>query len=192
MEYGKNDLKEIIIKLVLLGEGSVGKTSLRHSYLGKEFSTSYLATLGADFAINEIEYKNWLVRYQIWDLAGQQRFNTLRKAFYIGAQGSLIIYDITNPTSLEKTYNWVTEFFDNNGKGPQPVVLIGNKIDLRDKNNISTLSPEDGKKVAQNIHKKANIPVPFIETSAKTGENIKEAFQLITDYYFKFHLKNKI
>lgn len=183
-----NDLEQIIIKLVLLGEGTVGKTSLRHSYLGKEFSTSYLATLGADFAIHEVLYKKgWLVRYQIWDLAGQPRFTNLRKSFYIGAQGALVLYDITKPHTLEKTSNWIEEFFQHNGKGKQPIILIGNKIDLRG-TEFETLNSEDGQKIATKLQAENEIPVPFIETSAKTGENIQQAFELITDYFIKNRL----
>lgn len=179
--------EQVIFKLVLLGDGMVGKTSIRQRYLGKEFSTSYLATLGADFAIKELTFKNYLVRYQIWDLAGQPRFNQLRRAFYLGAQGGIVIYDISNRDSLNNVQNWITEFFQNNGKGAQPIVLIGNKKDLREKG-VDTIARDEGEKVAGTLASELDIPVPFVEVSAMTGENIEEAFQLITSYYFETRL----
>ncbi|MHA2365113.1 MAG: Rab family GTPase [Candidatus Hodarchaeales archaeon] len=186
----ENELNQVIFKLVLLGEGTVGKTSLRHRYLGKEFSTSYLATLGADFAIREVPYENkFIVRYQIWDLAGQPRFNSLRKSFYIGAQGALVLYDITNRHTLDAVSNWTSEFFQNNGKGVQPIVLIGNKIDLRNET-PDTITFEEGNEVAQKLASESETIVPFIETSAKTGENISKAFEIITDYFFKIRFKS--
>lgn len=172
--------EQIIFKLSLLGDGSVGKTSLRHRYLGKEFSTSYLATLGADFAIKEVAYNNLTVRYQIWDLAGQPRFNQLRKTFYLGSQGAVIIYDVNSYDSFNNVKNWLNEFIANNGKGTGIILLVGNKIDLRNDQSVST---EQGKELAQNLSTIIKKEVPFIETSAKTGQNIEDAFKLITDYF---------
>ena len=174
------ETEQIIFKLSLLGDGSVGKTSLRHRYLGKEFSTSYLATLGADFAIKEVSYNNLTVRYQIWDLAGQPRFNQLRKTFYLGSQGAIIIYDVNSFDSFNNVKNWVNEFIANNGKGSGIILLVGNKIDLRTDKSVT---PDQGKELAQNLSTILKKEVPFIETSAKTGQNIEDAFKLITDYF---------
>lgn len=177
----ESETDQIIFKLSLLGDGSVGKTSLRHRYLGKEFSTSYLATLGADFAIKEVYYGNQLtVRYQIWDLAGQPRFNQLRKTFYLGSQGAIIIYDVTSYDSFNNVKNWLNEFINNNGKGTGIILLVANKVDLRSDNSIST---EQGVELAKQLGSIINKTVPFIETSAKTGQNIEDAFKLITDYF---------
>ncbi len=179
----ESDTDQIIFKLSLLGDGSVGKTSLRHRYLGKEFSTSYLATLGADFAIKEVIYANQLtVRYQIWDLAGQPRFNQLRKTFYLGSQGAIIIYDVTSYDSFNNVKNWVNEFINNNGKGTGILLLVANKIDLRDDQSITT---EQGLELSKQLSTIVKKEVPFIETSAKTGQNIEDAFKLITDYFLE-------
>ncbi len=178
----ESDIEQIIFKLSLLGDGSVGKTSLRHRYLGKEFSTSYLATLGADFAIKEVNYNNFTVRYQIWDLAGQPRFNQLRKTFYLGSQGAIIIYDVNSYDSFNNVKNWVNEFIANNGKGTGILLLVGNKIDLRNDQSVTT---EQGKEMAVALSSLVNKKVPFIETSAKTGQNIEDAFKLITDYFLE-------
>lgn len=179
----QSDSEQIVFKLSLLGDGSVGKTSLRHRYLGKEFSTSYLATLGADFAIKEVNYQNqFIVRYQIWDLAGQPRFNQLRKTFYLGSQGAIIIYDINSYESFNNVKNWVNEFIQNNGKGSGLILLVGNKSDLR---NDKSITEEEGKNLAKNLSEIVNKEVPFIETSAKTGQNIDDAFRLITEHFLE-------
>ena len=172
---------QIVFKLSLLGDGTVGKTSLRHRYLGREFSTSYLATLGADFAIKEVNLDRGItVRYQIWDLAGQPRFNQLRKTFYLGSQGAIIIYDVNSFDSFNNVKNWLNEFIANNGKGSGLILLVGNKIDLRSEKSITT---DEGFKLAQELSKIVNHEVPFIETSAKTGQNIDDAFKLITEQF---------
>lgn len=179
-------MEEFIFKVVLLGDGMVGKTSLRYRYLGKEFSTNYLATLGADFAIKELDYDNYHIRYQIWDLAGQARFDTLRKSFYLGSQGALVLYDVTSRESYNNVENWISEFWNNNGKGTMPIVLIANKIDLR-KDDGTCITKEEGIQKAKEIEEQGDIDyaVPYVETSAKTGVNIDLAFRTITDHYLK-------
>ena len=182
------EMEEIIFKIVLLGDGMVGKTSLRYRYLDKGFTSNYLATLGADFAIKELNYMNYHIRFQIWDLAGQFRFETLRKNFYIGAQSALILYDVTNRESFNNVKNWLNEFWTHNGKGKMPVVLIGNKIDLRS-NNSDDISTDEGITLAKRFQEenKTNFIIPYVETSPKTGENIDLAFRTITDHYLKLY-----
>ena len=174
----------INLKMCLLGNGYVGKTSIRRSYLGQGFVTEYYGTLGADFAIKSIKYANLSVRFQIWDIAGQPRFNQIRKAFFVGSQAAMIIYDVTDTemTSFDAVINWAEELWENNGKGKVPILLVGNKIDLRSESQ-ETISFEAGKSLAEKISKKINMEVPFIETSAKTGENIDQAFQMMADQY---------
>ena len=184
--------EHIIFKLSLLGDGGVGKTTIRHRYLGKEFSTSYLATLGADFAIKEVKHDDYHVRYQIWDLAGQPRFNQLRKSFYLGSQAAIVIFDITEKRSFNNIRNWINEFFGHNGKGKLPIILIGNKVDMRDENEDECISREMGESLAEDLSDELDLPVPFIETSAKTGKNIEEAFNIITDYFIKDIQKNEM
>ena len=173
----------IHLKLCLLGDGLVGKTSLRQRYLGKGFSTEYLETLGADFAIHTIDYNNLQFRFQIWDLAGQKRFDQLRTSFYYGTQAALVLYAIDNQESYFSSEQWVEELWKNNGKKTQiPIVIIGNKIDLRE-NIDNPLLPSDGNKLAEKFSQKAGFQIPFLETSAKTGENVNEAFELITERF---------
>lgn len=179
---------ELIFKVLLLGDGYCGKTSMRYRYMGQDFTSNYLATLGADFAIKEEPRDNYMVRYQIWDIAGQARFNTLRKSFYLGSQGAMILFDLTNRESLTHVMDWAEEFWENNGKGKaMPLVIIGNKIDLRDQKD-DCISAEEGKKyVEEQLNKHVEYDIPYVETSALTGVNIDLAFKTIADYYMKMY-----
>lgn len=177
--------EELIFKVLLLGDGYCGKTSMRYRYMGQDFTSNYLATLGADFAIKEEIYENFKVRYQIWDIAGQQRFNNLRKSFYLGSQGALLLFDLTNKESLEHIIDWANEFWENNGKGREmPIVVIGNKLDLR-KDQPDCISEEEAKNFISQLDELVPYDVSYVETSALTGENIDLAFKTITDYYMK-------
>ena len=178
---------ELIFKVLLLGDGYCGKTSMRYRYMGQDFTSNYLATLGADFAIKEETHDNFIIRYQIWDIAGQARFNTLRKSFYLGSQGALILFDLTNKESLTHVTDWANEFWENNGKGKNmPLVIIGNKVDLRDQKD-DCISTDEAKNYVEELNKQVNYDISYIETSALTGVNIDTAFKTIAEYYMKMY-----
>ena len=164
-------------KIVLCGEGLVGKSTIRERYLGIAFRPAYLQTIGADYATKNQEYEpGQTIRLQIWDLAGQQKFSNIREAFYKGTDGAVLVYDVTNPSSAEKIVDWIKEIkkiVNNN----IPMVLVGNKIDLRSE--TETLSTNEGQKLAEELSKTNNMDIRFIEASAKTGENIEIFFQTI-------------
>ena len=182
------------LKLVLLGDGRVGKTSIRKKYLGLGFPTEYLETLGADFSIKSTKFKPTKsskeidLRYQIWDIAGQPRFNQIRKSFYMGAQAGLILYDVSERKSLASLTNWLEELFNSNGKGKNiPIVVIANKIDLRKE--IECITTNEGESAVKKLQEKFNVKdtVKFLETSAKTGENVDLAFTKITSMFLAMH-----
>ena len=138
-----------ILKITLLGDGAVGKTSIRNRYMGRGFKESHLMTIGADFAAVDktVKYndKDYHVTFQIWDLAGQARFTEVRQRFYFGSLGGLLLFDITRPESFSNIPNWLNEIWKNSGTGAVPIVLIGNKSDLRSgwerlKSDILTIS----------------------------------------------------
>jgi small GTP-binding protein len=178
----------INLKLSLLGNGYVGKTSLRKRYLGQTFTTEYLGTLGADFAVKTIQYNNVSYRYQIWDIAGQPRFNQLRKTFFQGSQVAMILYDITDRESYYAVKDWANELWIHNGKGKIPVLIVGNKIDLRESSD-DPLQPEDGHNLAREVESLIDFKIPFIETSARTGANVIKAFEELTSLYKAFYTK---
>ena len=163
-----------ILKLVLLGDGAVGKTTLRRRFLGEGFKAGYSATIGADFAIKRINLENYRLTFQIWDLAGQQRFAAVRELYYRGSRGALLVFDVTNPSSFNNLPSWLEELWKKAGR--VPMILCGNKIDLRDEVPKS-ISPELGQEYARRLSEALGYEVPYIETSAKTGANVNEAFQ---------------
>lgn len=174
----------ITIKAVLIGDGAVGKTSLRERYLGRGFSANYMMTIGADFALKQVKIaqgdKVQTINVQIWDLAGQVHFSKVRTLYYKGLKGLLAVFDVTRDTSYSNLLNWLKEIkqvIDDTSR--IPVVLIGNKIDLRIEGEPSHISPELGEKMAQQFSEvlsDGKLKVHYIETSAKTGENVENAF----------------
>ncbi|MDH5401683.1 MAG: GTP-binding protein [Candidatus Heimdallarchaeota archaeon] len=168
-----------LLKIALLGDPATGKTSLRRRFMGKGFYSSHQLTLGADFANLDVKYGDYTVQYQIWDLAGQQRFENLRPRFYTGVMGALCVIDITRRETLVNLKQWIEELYRHNGRGVVPIVILGNKEDIRDDYSIPL---EDLHNFVKALNKQAvnfNFEVFFLETSAKTGLNVKEAFETL-------------
>ncbi|MHA2363537.1 MAG: Rab family GTPase [Candidatus Hodarchaeales archaeon] len=179
-EFGNS----LTFKVILLGSKHVGKTSIRFKYLGTDFNTEFSATIGVEYSTKKITRNDQEVGLQIWDLQSGQSLDNLRSAFYSGASAGLIVYDVTDKESLESIKKWKDDFIENNGSGDQPIVIIGNKIDVRE-DGEPTLSPEEGREIADDFSIESQKPVYFMEASAITGENIDQAFQYIVDYYLK-------
>ncbi|MFW9854900.1 MAG: Rab family GTPase [Candidatus Thorarchaeota archaeon] len=171
---------EYFMKIVLAGDGAVGKTSLRRSFLGEDFSFDYQTTIGADFATHREQIANRSVKFVIWDLAGQPQFHQVRKTFYSGAHGALVVCDLTNPTSFENLKHWINELWRYNAEGPVPFVIVGNKCDLRDLG-YARISDKKIHSVTKIINeetsRKSGFGVKSITTSARTGEGVIEAFK---------------
>ncbi|MFW9928663.1 MAG: Rab family GTPase [Candidatus Thorarchaeota archaeon] len=180
----------MVFKVVLCGDGGVGKTALRIRYMGRGFQAKYMMTVGADFALKEISVSDGTGniqthRFQIWDLAGQQNFSYVRPLFFMGAHGVLLVYDVTRLSTYENVLSWMGEIVKAIGKKLFPVVLIGNKIDLRYQTDIA-ISSEEGRELARQISDECfegNLKIPYIETSAitNTGKNVDYAFLKIAE-----------
>lgn len=160
-------------KIVLIGDPEVGKTSIRRKYMGKSFRADYLKTLGADFAAQKVNVEGELVLLTIWDLAGQSIFHGMRSSFYHGCKCALIVFDVTNPSSLENCIRWGEEAVKFSKNSLKRIYLIGNKIDLQDDR---TVQQDEINKAAKQFEDKLKFPVKIYETSALTGENINELF----------------
>merc|ERR1712014_384744 len=127
--------KRTLLKVIILGDSGVGKTSLMHQYVSKKFSNQYKATIGADFITKEVQVEDRLVTMQIWDTAGQERFQSLGVAFYRGADCCVLVYDVNSAKSFETLDSWRDEFLiQASPKNPEnfPFVVIGNKIDMEE------------------------------------------------------------
>jgi small GTP-binding protein len=163
--------------MVLLGEGNVGKTSIRRRYLGEGFQNDYHMTLGADIALKRATYDDTLYLIQIWDLGGQSGFLKIRANYYESALGGLLVFDLSKRASFEKLDNWIHEIQDNKGEHI-PLILIGNKVDLRDGSD-NFVSYEEASTYAEKMSQMTGHKVTYIETSALEGTNIDEAFEII-------------
>eukprot|EP00210_Caulerpa_lentillifera_P004311 g4114.t1 len=165
-----------LLKVIILGDSGVGKTSLMERYVNKKFSTQYKATIGADFLSKEIQIDDKLVALQLWDTAGQERFQSLGVAFYRGADCCVLVYDVNSNKSFENLDNWRDQFLvqaNPRDKENFPFVVIGNKIDL-DTGKSRAVSDF---KVRRWCGLKGDIP--HFEVSAKEDINVETAFQHI-------------
>ncbi|MCY3412158.1 MAG: GTP-binding protein [Candidatus Heimdallarchaeota archaeon] len=173
----------IMLRMHLIGDGAVGKTSLRNRYMGKGFTTSHNMTIGADFAAKDMHVivngKQYDITAQIWDMAGQQRFTEIRSRFYGGSQGGLCVFDLTRADSFQNINNWITELWKHNGKGVVPLMLLGNKSDLKQQREVPEKRILDYCNALSAKTKDYGFEVKYLETSAANGENIDLAFQLI-------------
>uniref|UniRef100_A0A0E0JFV8 Ras-related protein Rab7 n=1 Tax=Oryza punctata TaxID=4537 RepID=A0A0E0JFV8_ORYPU len=168
--------RRMLLKVIILGDSGVGKTSLMNQYVNKKFSNQYKATIGADFLTKEVQIDDRLFTLQIWDTAGQERFQSLGVAFYRGADCCVLVYDVNVTKSFERLNSWREEFLiQASPSDPDnfPFVVLGNKIDV-DGGNSRTVSEKKAKAWCAS---KGNIP--YFETSAKEGFNVEAAFECI-------------
>lgn len=169
------------IKLLLLGEQAVGKSSLIMRYTDNEFHLNIMGTGGMDLKRKKIQIENEDVKVLIYDTAGHERFRSIAKTQYRGSQGVIIIYDVTEKKSFDKIINWVDSIKENSDTQNVEILLVGNKIDMV---NERVVQFSEGNDLA------INFGINFIETSAKTGENVDNAFFNIIKRIFEKE-KNK-
>jgi len=153
-------------KLVFLGEQAVGKTSVITRFMYDTFDNNYQATIGIDFLSKTMYLEERTARLQLWDTAGQERFRSLIPSYIRDSAGAIVVYDITNRASFLNTSKWIEDVRTERGTDVV-IILVGNKTDL-DRRQVST---EEGEEKAR------ESGVSFIETSAKSGSNIKQLFR---------------
>jgi small GTP-binding protein len=167
--------------MILAGEPAVGKTSLVSRYVHGKFKKSYKLTVGLDVSSKELEINGKeTVMISISDIGGQARFETIRNIFYKGTHLAMLVYDVTRPLTLEKLVNvWSKEVRQFNptreGEPPVQMLVIGNKIDLK---NERMIRREEGEKVAKDIQ-----AIGHIETSAKNNKNVDNAFHKLAKVF---------
>lgn len=159
---------DYLIKLLLIGDSGVGKSSMMIKFSDDMFSEQSIPTIGVDFKIKTIEFAGKIYKIQIWDTAGQERFRTITSSYYRGAQGIVIVYDVTNRDTYDNVKIWLTECERYNNKAK--IILVGNKCDLSSKRTVTTEEAEEYAKI---------MGYKFIETSAKTNKGIDDAFNLM-------------
>lgn len=162
---------DFLFKIVVLGEGAVGKTAVVTRFSHGFFRTDYKTTIGSQFAVKNIDITNdagtrYTVKLQIWDVAGQSRFQILRPMYYRGSSGGILVYDVTRRRTFIVLEEWLEELEKAVGK-KIPLVLVANKTDLPDR----VIEPAEGKEFAEKHE------MPYLESSAKTGEGIVDIFE---------------
>lgn len=161
------------LKVLLTGAAAVGKTSLVQRFIKNRFAANYKLTVGVDILTKDVDFRQGeIATLSIWDIGGQQRFEFIRSTFYKGAAGALLVFDLTREQTYTETRKWLTEIRQFAGENI-PFVLIGNKVDL-----IEDVGMVIDRKEAQAFAKKEGSI--YIETSAKTGIHVDEAFSELT------------
>ena len=165
-----NNLPEIKLKLLIIGDSNVGKTSMLLNYTDNYFPESHLATIGVEYKVKELVTEDYNITLQIWDTAGQERFRSITKRFFRNTNGIIFVYDITSRKSFHNVKDWIkdSELHDSGFEK----ILVGNKIDLKDKREVKYEELKD-------LGAKKRIDV--MEVSAKERTNIDEAFKKIVD-----------
>ena len=170
----EKDNYDFLFKMILIGDSSVGKSNILLKYLKNEFDQSSKATVGVEFGTKTVEMNDKKIKIQIWDTAGQERYRSITSAYYKGAKGAFIVYDITRRNTFDNIDKWISDL-KTNGDNNISIMLIGNKSDLNDKREVET---------NEGLKKSEETKIAFMETSALSGENIIKAFnELIEQIY---------
>lgn len=162
---------DYMFKLLIIGNSSVGKTSFLFRFADDSFTSAFVSTVGIDFKVKTIYRNDKRVKLQIWDTAGQERYRTITTAYYRGAMGFLLMYDITSQESFCAVQDWATQI-KTYSWGNAQIALVGNKLDLEEDRQVST---EDGQRLA------TELGFQFFEASAKDNINVKQVFDKLVD-----------
>ncbi|PUZ63596.1 hypothetical protein GQ55_3G080800 [Panicum hallii var. hallii] len=160
---------DYLFKVVLIGDSGVGKSNLLSRFTRNEFCLESKSTIGVEFATRTLHVEGKIIKAQIWDTAGQERYRAITSAYYRGALGAVLVYDVSKPTTFENISRWLKELRDHADSNIR-IMLVGNKTDLR---HLRAVTTED----AQNFAEAEGLS--YIETSALEATNVEEAFQLI-------------
>jgi len=163
---GKQPDYDYLFKLVLIGDSGVGKSCLLLRFADDAFTESYISTIGVDFRFRTVKIDEKTVKLQIWDTAGQERFRTITSAYYRGADGIIMVYDVTSMDSFDHVNDWLKEVNRYASEGTCKL-LVGNKSDRTIDKVVTT---EQAKEFAD------ELGIEFLETSAKSAKNVEEAF----------------
>ena len=171
---------DLMFKILLLGDSGVGKSSLLLRYTKNEFISDLRSTIGVEFALKYLTIDNFQLKVQIWDTAGMERYRSITNAYYKGAKGVIVVYDICRQKSFENVDKWIDDF-KSKADDDAVILLIGNKSDLDEKREVSK---EEAESKAQ------KNKFGFMETSAKDNNNVQKAFETLFHEIVKIY-KNK-
>ena len=171
---------DMIFKILIIGDAGVGKSNLLLRYVKNEFASDMRSTVGVEFGTKMLKIDNYDIKAQIWDTAGQERYRAITSAYYKGAKGVLIVYDITKKNTFENVDKWLNDF-KMKSDDDAAIVIVGNKSDLINEREVSI---EEATLKAQVNH------LAFFETSAKENENVHSAFMSLMNQVLKNYKKN--
>ncbi|KAK4438752.1 Ras-related protein RABA1f [Sesamum alatum] len=180
--YRVEDDYDYLFKVVLIGDSGVGKSNLLSRFTRNEFTLESKSTIGVEFATRSIRIDEKVVKAQIWDTAGQERYRAITSAYYRGAAGALLVYDVTRHATFENLERWLKELRDHTDSSIV-IMLIGNKADLR---HLRAVSPEDAQAFAE------RESMFFMETSALESVNVENAFTEVLTQIFNVVKKKAI
>ncbi len=169
-----------VYKICFLGDPAVGKTSIIIRHTEKRFEDTYKLTIGTDISAKLMQVEDKNIYLIIWDIGGQERYQILRESYLQGSFGAIIVFSISDKESFNHVSDWLNEYWKTCGR--LPVLVLANKIDLKDER---VVDDEEIKK------KFEELGIQYLETSAKTGENVDKAFELIIQKIFKEESEKK-
>ena len=162
--------QNVTFKILTIGESGVGKTCILRRFVENKFLKNHLATIGIDFKTKTVNIKNKEIKLKIWDTAGEERFRNITQQYYKGADGIVLVYDVTDEASYDKIKDWMDQIISNTTRDNIGLVLLGNKCDFEER----AITEEQGKKLAE------ELKISYFETSALNGQGINEAFEQLT------------
>ena len=166
----KSSESSVTFKILTIGESGVGQTCILRRFVENKFLKNNLATLGIDLKTKTLNINDQEIKLKIWDTAGQERFRNITTQYYKGADGIVLVYDVTDDASYDKIRDWMDQIVHNTQKDEIGLVLLGNKCDMEPRN----VTEEQGNKLAE------ELKISYFETSALNGQGINEAFEQLT------------
>ena len=181
-DVNSGDIKEDYkLKVVVVGDSGVGKTNLIKRFVSNTYNPNTKATVGVEFLSKSYKINDQVFKIEIWDTAGQERYKSITAAYYKGAKGALIVYDITQKDSFENINKWMSEVRDKSSKDLK-IMIVGNKTDLENERQVST---------EEALEKAKELGSPVMEASALDGSNVKDAFYDLLKEMYK-EIKKKL
>jgi len=180
---------DYLLKIVMIGDSGVGKSCLLKRFSTNEFNDTYISTIGVDFEIQTLDIDGKIVKLQIWDTAGQERFHNITTSYYRGAHCIMLVYDVTNSDSFRNLNRWMGQIKNYASKGTQ-FLIVGNKADLQ--GSPTRVDFDDACDYAKLTSEEVDKDVDVIETSAKSGYQVNQAFSKLARQGLKFKMERDV
>ncbi len=174
-EMEEENSYELLYKIIIIGDTSVGKSNILSRYVKNEFSENQKSTVGVELGIKFLKTQGINTKIQIWDTAGQERYRSITSSYYKGSHGCFIVYDITNESSFESVERWYEHVQKETSKDIS-IILVGNKCDLENERKVSKEKGEE---------KAKNLKCAFFETSALSNINIDKIFEALSNNIYE-------